>query len=107
MTERIATDSSKIDSSMNAVRISWRAPLSQGFGVAVLSALGCFHAGLPVAFAQNLKQVDRAVMAGDANTEVTEPANLSAKLTQRDLSAAKRNVADWRLKRQEFNLSRH
>jgi unsaturated rhamnogalacturonyl hydrolase len=105
MTERIAADSSKIDSSMNAVRISWRAPLSQAFGVAVLSALVCFHAGLPVAFAQSPKQVDRAAVAGDANTEVTEPANLSAKLTQRDVSAAMRKVADWQLKRAEPNFS--
>jgi len=115
MTERIMVDSSKIDSSISAVGISWRASLSQayhlarriglaGFGVAVLSASVCFH-GLPVAFAQNPKQVDRAAMAGDANAEATKPANLSAKLTKRDVSAAISKVADWQLKRAEPNFS--
>src|SRR5438876_3196083 len=115
MTERIMVDSSKIDSSISAVGISWRASLSQayhlarriglaGFGVAVLSASVCFH-GLPVAFAQNPKQVDRAAMAGDANAEATKSANLSAKLTKRDVSAAISKVADWQLKRAEPNFS--
>src|SRR5436190_20958462 len=70
MTERIVVDSSKIDSSIRAVGISWRASLSQayhlprwiglsGLGVVVLSPSVCFH-GLPVDCVQELKKVDRA-----------------------------------------------
>src|SRR5260370_24645049 len=84
MTERIA-----VDSSMNAVEISWRAPLSQafhwarriglaGFGVAVLSASVCFHAGLPLVFAQNLSQFDRPAMAAAAKPKGTKPPHFSA-----------------------------
>src|SRR5260370_7591220 len=73
MTERIAADSSKIDSSMNAVRISWRAPLTQRFGVAVLSALSSFHSGLPVAFPQTSNHLHTPPPPSHANTQTTHP----------------------------------
>jgi len=99
---------------VNAVGISWRAPIFQArhgaarvavFGIAILSSSMCFHAGVAVACAQSPKQVDTVKATGDANTEVTKPAKLSAKLTKRDVSAAIREVADWQLKRAEPNFN--
>jgi rhamnogalacturonyl hydrolase YesR len=73
--------------------------------VAILSALLFSHFGLPAAFAQNPKRVDKSSLAGDANTEETKPANLSAKLNKRDVSAAMRKVAEWQLERAKPNFS--
>jgi unsaturated rhamnogalacturonyl hydrolase len=59
----------------------------------------------PLALAQTLTRADKDSPAGDSDTNVTTPANLSPKLRKRDIRAAMRLVADWQLQRAEPRFS--
>ncbi|HEV2274117.1 MAG TPA: glycoside hydrolase family 88 protein [Acidobacteriaceae bacterium] len=58
-------------------------------------------AAYPQAAAQNLTAAEKSAAAGDDETQVTQPANLSPRLSRHAVADAMRLVADWQLRRAE------